>query len=367
MMRADTDDYRKIFLQGIPLFDTRAPVEFARGAFPAAVNLPLMNDSEREQVGIRYKQAGQSAAIELGNELVCGAVKEARIRAWCKFAEEHPQGYLYCFRGGLRSQTSQQWMRDAGCEYPLVLGGYKAMRRFLLDQLESSIEAARVVLIAGKTGTGKTRVIDAIDRAVDLEGLAKHRGSSFGRLLDPQPSQIDFENSLGIDLLRLLAAAGRTVFLEDEGRLIGRVNLPDSLCEKMQASPLLVVEEPVEQRIQVILEDYVGDLGERYHRSWGDGSVVRHRQHLLEGLARIKKRLGGERYTTIERQMMAAFDHQISGGDDTLHRQWIETLLLDYYDPMYEYQMNKREGRVLARGTRAEIIALARESIGSDG
>jgi tRNA 2-selenouridine synthase len=325
-----------------------------------------MSDAEREQVGIRYKQAGQSAAIELGNELVCGAVKEARIRAWCKFAEEHPQGYLYCFRGGLRSQTSQQWMRDAGCEYPLVLGGYKAMRRFLLDQLESSIEAARFVLIAGKTGTGKTRVIDAIDRAVDLEGLAKHRGSSFGRLLDPQPSQIDFENSLGIDLLRLLAAAGSTVYLEDEGRLIGRVTLPDSLCEKMQASPLLVVEEPVEQRIQVILEDYVGDLGERYHRSWGDGSVVRHRQHLLEGLARIKKRLGGERYTTIEKQMMAAFDHQISGGDDSLHRQWIETLLLDYYDPMYEYQMNKREGKVLARGTRAEIIALARESIGSD-
>ena len=157
-MRADTDNYREIFLRGVPLFDTRAPVEFARGAFPAAINLPLMSDSEREQVGIRYKLAGQSAAIELGNELVCGATKEARTRAWCNFAKEHPQGYQYCFRGGLRSQTSQLWMRDAGCEYPLVLGGYKAMRRFLLDQLELSIRAARFVLIAGKTGTGKTRV-----------------------------------------------------------------------------------------------------------------------------------------------------------------------------------------------------------------
>jgi tRNA 2-selenouridine synthase len=365
-MRADTRDYRKIFMQGRPLFDTRAPVEFARGAFPAAVNLPLMNDSEREQVGIRYKQAGQSAAIALGNELVCGAVKEARIQAWCNFAEAHPDGYLYCFRGGLRSQTSQLWMRDAGCDYPLVLGGYKAMRRFLLDQLESSIEAGRFILIAGKTGTGKTRVIDAVDSAVDLEGLAKHRGSSFGRLLDPQPSQIDFENRLSIDLLRLLAAGGPTVLLEDEGRLIGRVTLPDSLCEKMQASPLLVVDEPVEQRIQVILEDYVCDLGERYNRSWGDEGVVRHRQHLLEGLARIKKRLGDERYATIEKQMIAAFDHQVGGGDENQHRQWIETLLVDYYDPMYEYQMNKREGRVLARGSRAEIIALARESVGSE-
>jgi tRNA 2-selenouridine synthase len=258
-------------------------------------------------------------------------------------------------------------MREANCEYPLILGGYKAMRRFLIDQLESSIAAARFVLIAGKTGTGKTRVIDAIERAVDLEGLAKHRGSSFGRLLDPQPSQIDFENSLSIDLLRLMAEDEPTVFLEDEGRLIGRVNLPDRLCEKMQASPLLVVDEPVEQRVQVILEDYVYDLGERYHRSWGDGSVVRHRQHLLEGLARIKRRLGGERYATIEKQMMEAFDQQLRRGDQNQHRQWIETLLLDYYDPMYEYQMNKREGRVLARGNRAGIIALARESIGSGG
>jgi len=366
-MRADTNDYRKIFLRGIPLFDTRAPVEFARGAFPAALNLPLMSDAEREQVGIRYQQAGQSAAIELGNELVCGAVKEARIRDWCNFAKQHPEGYLYCFRGGLRSQTSQLWMRDAGCEYPLILGGYKAMRRFLIDQLESSIALARFVLIAGKTGTGKTRVIEVIERAVDLEGLAKHRGSSFGRLLDPQPSQIDFENSLSIDLLRLMAAAESAVFLEDEGRLIGRVNLPDSLCEKMQASPLLVVDEPLEQRVQVILEDYVGDLGERYHRSWGDESVGRHRQHLLEGLARIKKRLGGESYATIEKQMTAAFDHQLRGGDESQHRQWIETLLLDYYDPMYAYQMDKREGRVLARGNRAEIIALAGESIGSSG
>jgi tRNA 2-selenouridine synthase len=88
---------------------------------------------------------------------------------------------------------------------------------------------------------------------------------------------------------------------------------------------------------------------------------------LLEGLARIKKRLGGERYATIEKQMIAAFDHQLRGGDESQHRQWIETLLLDYYDPMYEYQMDKREGRVLARGNRAEIIALARESIGSSG
>jgi tRNA 2-selenouridine synthase len=258
-------------------------------------------------------------------------------------------------------------MREAGCDYPLVLGGYKAMRRYLIDQLESSIAAARFVLIAGKTGTGKTRVIDVIERAVDLEGLAKHRGSSFGRLLDPQPSQVDFENSLSIDLLRLLAVAETTVFLEDEGRLIGRVTLPDSLCEKMRASPLLVVDEPLEQRVQVILEDYVHDLGERYHRGWGDESVARHRQHLLEGLARIKKRLGGERYATIEKQMLAAFDQQLRGGDENLHRQWIETLLLDYYDPMYEYQMNKREGRVLARGNRAEIIALAPESIGGSG
>ena len=247
-------------------------------------------------------------------------------------------------------------MRDAGVEYPLVVGGYKAMRRFLLEELERSASNARFLLVAGKTGVGKTRVIDAVERSVDLEGLARHRGSSFGRLLDPQPSQIDFENALSIQLLRKLDESAAPVILEDEGKLVGRISLPQALRENMQASGLLVVEEPLDSRVQVIFEDYVLDLGQRYRQRFGPEGPARHHRHLREGLERIRKRLGGVLHSEIDELMQLAF-----AGDPALHRQWIEALLVKYYDPMYEYQMRQREGAVVARGSREEIIRSARE------
>ena len=285
MPREDTADYRALFMRDVPLVDTRAPVEFARGAFPTAVNLPLMTDDERRQVGICYKESGQAAAIELGHRLVRGELRDARTEAWCRFAREHPDGYIYCFRGGLRSSTARQWMRDAGQDYPLVIGGYKAMRRFLLEELERGGDSARLLLVAGKTGVGKTRVIDALQYAVDLEGLANHRGSSFGRLLDPQPNQIDFENALSICLMRQLASSSDTLVLEDEGKLVGRVSLPQPLREKMQAAELMVVDEPLASRVQVIFEDYIEDLGARYAARFAHDGRARHCQHLREGLA----------------------------------------------------------------------------------
>ncbi len=356
MARNDTADYRALFLTDVPLMDTRAPVEFARGAFPAAVNLPLMTDAERHEVGICYKESGQGAAIALGHELVSGEIRASRIQGWCDFARQHPEGYLYCFRGGLRSSTARQWMREAGVDYPLVLGGYKAMRRFLIEELERSVAAASFVLVAGRTGCGKTRVIEALDRSVDLEGLALHRGSSFGRLLDPQPSQIDFENALSIQLMRSLES-GNTLVLEDEGKLIGRVSLPEALRDRMRESRLLVVEEPVASRVEVIFEDYILDLGSRYHQRHGDAGQSEHTEHLREGLGRIRKRLGGVLYAEIDVLMQQAF----AARDNDLHRQWIELLLVKYYDPMYDYQIGQREGVVAATGNRGEIIALARE------
>ena len=129
--RPDTDDYRALFLGDAPMMDMRAPKEFTQGSFPCASSLPLMSDDERAQVGSCYKQRGQQAAIELGHQLVSGGLKAQRLAGWVDFARNHPDGYVYCFRGGLRSQTVQQWLREAGVDYPLIKGGYKAMRRFL--------------------------------------------------------------------------------------------------------------------------------------------------------------------------------------------------------------------------------------------
>ena len=203
--RPDTEDFASVLLSGVPLLDVRAPVEFAQGAFPASVNLPLMNDEERHRVGLQYKQKGQDAAIVLGHALVSGEIKAQRVAQWVKFAQEHPEGYLYCFRGGLRSRISQQWLADAGLPYPRIIGGYKAMRSFLIEKLNTSIAASKFVLVAGFTGCGKTEVIQNLDAAIDLEKLAHHRGSSFGKHATDQPVQIDFDNLLAIALMPFMA------------------------------------------------------------------------------------------------------------------------------------------------------------------
>ncbi len=338
------------------MMDMRAPTEFAQGAFPCAHSLPLMSDEERAEVGVCYKNRGQAAAIELGNNLVSGALREQRMQAWSEFARNNPDGYLYCFRGGLRSQTVQRWLRDAGIDYPLIEGGYKAMRQLLLEELQRSVERAEFILIAGKTGTGKTRVIDQLERCADLEGLAKHRGSSFGALLEPQPRQIDFENALSIVLMKLLADGEKTIYLEDEGRLIGRLYLPDVLQEKMKAAPMVVVEQTMSQRIDIVVEDYVLDLGKRFLTAYGERGPQLHCEKLQSDLDRIRKRLGGERHTQVSALMTAAFEQQWRDGDMSLHRQWVDALLDQYYDAMYDYQLSQRVGQVLFRGGRDEVV-----------
>ena len=359
-MRADTiDDYRRLFLEDVPLLDTRAPAEFSHGAFPGASSLPLMSDDERARVGTCYKQHGQAAALELGHTLVQGSVKAERVAAWLAFTRAHPEGCLYCFRGGLRSQIVQQWLREAGTHYPRVAGGYKAMRQFLLAELARCTAEGRFVLVSGRTGSGKTRVIQAIARSVDLEGLANHRGSTFGALLSPQPSQIDFENRVAIALMKCLAADDAPIFLEDEGRLIGRLALPQCLRERMQDAPLLELVVPFEERVDVILEDYILGLGRLFRERHGDPALRRHRERLQADLARTRKRLGGERYQRVSALMDAAFDAQDATGETTRHREWIGLLLRDYYDPMYDYQMRQRLGQRLTAGDRQAIIAAA--------
>ena len=242
----DTEDYRSLFLNDTPLLDVRAPVEFNKGAFPNALNLPLLNDSERQRIGTCYQQHGQQAAIKMGHDLVRKEIKTARLETWQTFTRNNPKGYLYCFRGGLRSQIVQQWLADAGNEYPRVTGGYKAMRRYLIDTLESAVAECPLTVVAGMTGTGKTEVILAVDNALDLEACAHHRGSSFGRHAIGQPSQIDFENRLAIAALKLRNNGHIGLTVEDEGRLIGRCFVPLSLQKAIKTAPLVWLEDSFE-------------------------------------------------------------------------------------------------------------------------
>ena len=348
-------DYTALFLDTVPLLDVRSPAEFSRGAFPGAVNIPLMNDGEREQVGVCFSQSGQQCAIELGHRLVSGEIRERRIRAWCDFARLNPAGCLYCFRGGLRSAIVQRWMAEAGMAYPRISGGYKAMRRFLINALDETAAMQDFIVIGGKAGCGKTRIMAQLDNAVDLEGLANHRGSAFGHRVTGQPVQINFENALAIALMKL-RKSGSHVYLEDESNRIGANSIPLTLFNKMQESPVAVLEETLANRVEVILSDYITENFREFTAANKSGGHERFRTYLLGSLQRIERRLGGLLYREIASDVEQALAHQYDSGDTSGHKVWIEKLLKHYYDPMYDYQLDRKQQRIIFRGSRDEFL-----------
>ncbi len=363
-MRDDSADYATLFLNCIPLMDVRAPGEFSKGAFPGAINVPLMNDMERQKVGTCYKQHGSQAALELGHRLVTGKIREGRMEAWSAFTRTHPQGYLYCFRGGLRSQIVQQWLVQAGIAFPRVRGGYKAMRAFLIKTTEAATLECDFVVIGGLTGTGKTRVLAQLNNALDLEHHANHRGSGFGKHATPQSSQIDFENCLAIDILKQRAAGNKQFVIEDEGPVIGSCSVPLPLYQKMQHSPLVWLEEDFEKRVERILGDYVIDLHNEFVAQYGDEQgMIAFAQRLRQSLSTIAKRLGGERTQRLSAIMNDALEEQVRSGTVDLHRGWIEGLLQEYYDPMYTFQRARKEARVVFRGGQQAVVEYLRQQI----
>jgi tRNA 2-selenouridine synthase len=337
-------DTSRVLRDGLPLVDLRAPVEFARGAVPNAVNLPLLTDDERAAVGTCFKQRGQAAAIALGESLVSGAVRAGRIALWQSFVESHPDALLYCWRGGLRSERVQQWLAEAGHAVPRIAGGFKALRQTCLDALAHVSATQRIVVLAGRTGSGKTALLEQFANAVDLERLANHRGSAFGAAATAQPPPISFENALAVELLR--RAAAPCILLEDESRTIGRIGLPDCLHAAMQRAPLVVLEVPRVERARHILGEYV-----TAPRAAGV-DVVALRDRYLAAADRIARRLGGTRHATVRGAIVDAF----GGGGESAHLRWIECLLEWYYDPMYDYQLQRKAGRVSVRGDRETVL-----------
>lgn len=361
------NEFSELFLNDIPLIDTRAPIEFNRGSVPGAVNLPLMTDSERSAVGTCYKERGSDAAVELGHQLVSGEKKEQRIRDWVKFAEGHPNGALFCFRGGMRSQISQSWLFESGIDYPRIEGGYKAMRHWLLAQLERLCEQRNFIVISGKTGSAKTRLINEGNAgkpfagSLDLEGLANHRGSAFGRRAFAQPTQINFEHALAVALLKIERDYTGPIIIEDESRLIGRCALPTALKDRLEQSSLVVVEAELDARVTHSFENYIlANLKElRAVSADADSAFSAFSQSLRDALARIQKRLGGLKYNELRHQLEDALTAHTE-GDDSLHKRWIRELLTNYYDPMYEYQLSRRTDRISFTGNGEQVIQYLR-------
>ncbi|HZO04659.1 MAG TPA: tRNA 2-selenouridine(34) synthase MnmH [Burkholderiales bacterium] len=239
------------------IIDVRSPAEFAEDHVPGAMSAPVLDDAERAEVGTRYKWESPFEAKKVGAALIAKNIARHVERFKDKPMSWHP--LVYCWRGGKRSGAMAHILREIGWNAETLDGGYKAYRRWVVQELQSIPEALEFRVVHGPTGSGKSRLLGALKRAgaqvLDLEDLAAHRGSVLGNLPDrPQPSQKMFESVLLNNLHSLRPSSA--VFVEGESKKIGELQVPDALMERMRASPCVVLETELDTRVNLLLDEY---------------------------------------------------------------------------------------------------------------
>lgn len=240
------------------VIDARSENEFAEDHLPGAVNWPSLDNAQRHEVGTLYKQVSPFEARKRGASLVAANI----ARHIAQHVMDKPRGWkplVYCWRGGQRSGSLSLVLGQIGFTVHIVEGGYKAFRSALLAELPALVQRLSYRVVCGPTGSGKTRLLQALEAAgaqvLDLEGLASHRSSVLGLIPgQPQPAQKRFD-TLVWQKLRAFDPA-RPVYVESESRKVGNVAVPEALIEAMRASPCLRLDLPDDERVQLLLEDY---------------------------------------------------------------------------------------------------------------
>jgi tRNA 2-selenouridine synthase len=317
-----------------PVIDVRSPGEYNHAHIPGAYNLPLFTDEERKIVGTTYKQTSREAAIKIGLDFfgpnmknMLGTVEEMNSKILL----------IHCWRGGMRS-AAIAWLMDMyGFKVYTLIGGYKKFRNYVLDAFKLPFQFK---ILGGYTGSGKTEVLQALkekgESIIDLEFLAKHKGSAFGDIGMPkQPSQEMFENILAQELRQLTVSSwqldhdqtancdpdsnrektANCIWIEDESQRIGYVNVPVDLWKTMRRSPVYFLDIPFEKRLEHLAEEY-GCLD---------------KQKMIDAISRIKERLGN---------LNAKTAIQLLEEGNTIESFRI---LLKYYDKYYLKALHNRE------------------------
>ena len=310
---------RAVSEEQLLLVDARSPAEYARAHFPGAVNIPLMDDEERRQVGITYKSNGRDAAVVKGFDLV-GKKFGDFVRTVRKHTGER-RLLLYCWRGGMRSGIMSWVLETAGYKTVLLKGGYKAFRDWVLHQLTTE---KRVVIVGGKTGSGKTELLQELrmlgEQVICLETLARHRGSAFGAMgMEPSPRNEMFQNQLALEWNK--ADASKTLWMENESQLIGPILIPPPVFDRMRRSPVVEIDMERSERIRRIIAEY------------GKFPLP----GLEENTLKLAKRLGGLR----TREALEALR-------EGRMEKWVEEMLF-YYDKTYEHSLESRENKNLIK------------------
>lgn len=226
-----------------------------------------------------------------------------------------------------------------------------------MDQLDPSVQTSRPILLGGCTGSGKTILLKKLENSIDLEGIANHRGSSFGKQITPQPSPIDFENNLAYALINHRDKEYKNMILEDEGRNVGARFLPKPLAGYFNSGDLVILKASLEERTSITMDEYVYQSQEEFEKAYPDGTgLSQWAAYIRESIMRIKKRFGQESCSEILSVFEETYKAQLELGEQEGHRKWIEILLKDYYDPMYEYQIQKTTHHIIFEGHTKEVL-----------
>jgi len=295
------------------VIDVRSPAEFALDHYPGALNCPVLGDEERAQVGTVHKQQSAFAAKRIGAAFVARNIAQHVESAFHDRALDW-RPLVYCWRGGGRSDAMCEVLRRIGWRAVRLQGGYQAYRRGVVANLLTLPLRHRFCVICGKTGSGKSRILGALAQldaqVLDLEQLARHRGSVLGEIPgSAQPTQKMFESLLWDAFSRL--HTGTPVFVEAESRKVGNVQVPGALIAAMRAAPCLVLEVPEAVRIELLMHEY---------------------RHFLQDTASLCRRLE----TLSTHYGHAAISRWKNMAHAAAHEQLVAELLHTHYDPAYE-------------------------------
>lgn len=347
--------YRDIILSGATILDVRSEGEYKKASLPSSINVPLLNDEDRHLVGIEYKEKGSGSAIKLGHKLVSGEKKKKILKAWKEVIDASDLVVLICHRGGLRSQITKRWVTEHyNIELPRLTDGYKSFRNYLITSLEAPNIGLPSLIINGNTGSKKTELIKRLSMAIDLEGLAEHRGSAFGAGVFAQPSQATFENRLAFELIKMKAKNPKFIVYECESKGIGSVNVPGSFYDYMYSGRSVFLELDFKDRVEAIYESYILADALAYSEVYGrDRGQELWRERLISALNRIKQKLGSEGYSYCVEKLNRAVDL----NQPETHKLWLSYLLENYYDPMYIKSINKKKPSYDKVGSAEELYA----------
>lgn len=312
MQILNSEDFLKKSVNG-KIIDVRSPSEYISGHIPQAISLPLFDDEERAIVGTIYKQTGKKEAILEGLQIVGKKLKSIGENAY-----GHSAGnplFVHCWRGGMRSKSMAQLFENLGIECYLLEGGYKSYRNLILSEFKKPWQ---FIVIGGKTGSGKTHVLQHLhslcEQVIDMEKLANHKGSAFGSIGElPQPTTEQFAN----DLYNTLSSfdPNKRIWLEDESQKIGTVFISPEFYNNYRVSPLIVLDISFEMRLQNLVQIYG-----KYNKL-----------EIIDAFKKINKKLGGQ-------NVLAATDFVLQNN-----LKDAAAIALYYYDKAYNYGLENKE------------------------